>query len=208
MKYIKIKILKDKTSNPLFYRTILIRDDIDLLKLGALIGYSTGINLNKCFSIKSNEIKYVSKNHEEKNKLKNYKYLIDYNVSDLDESFDYEYENSYLNNFYCKKYKRKVNYDSSKEFIILEGLGNFSSLEKVTNIIDYKNNKLDEYSKEELEAYYEYELSKFSISNESIMMFEHIDIDKINFNLNIEFENIYKKLLERENINLSITNKC
>lgn len=208
MKYTKIKIADVKSSNPLFYRIILIRDDIDLFKLGAFFGYCIDIDFKKGFSIISNEIEYISKNSNKKDKLDNFKYLCDYNISDLDDSFNYEYGDDFFNICYCKKYKRKVNYNSSKEFIILEGLGRLTSFDKMRDIFTPKDNELVHCSKSELDACQDYELFKFTTTNEFLTMFDYIDVDKINLNLNEDFNNIYQRLLLLENVSLFISNKC
>lgn len=85
-----------------------------------------------------------------------YKYLANYTLNDLGDTFCYEHDTGYGLDFACKKYKRKVDVDSKKDIIVLEcaGLGiwedNISSLYalfsgKISPLLDEEDANKREY---------------------------------------------------------------
>lgn len=57
------------------------------------------------------------------NPMPGYKYLANYTLNDIGDTFCYEHDTGDGLDFACKKHKRKVDVDSKKDIIVLEGAG-------------------------------------------------------------------------------------
>lgn len=90
------------------------------------------------------------------NPMPGYKYLANYTLNDIGDTFCYEHDTGDGLDFACKKHKRKVDVDSKKDIIVLQGAGlgiwknNISSLYalfsgKISPLLDEEDAKKREY---------------------------------------------------------------
>ncbi len=124
MTYTKIRMDFDYGPNGRFYRVFLIKGNPDLFELGIYLGMAVGAAFEHCFLIVSTKREdcYVMAPFME-DPIDGYKYLRNYHLDDLEDTFRFEYDTGDGWDFVCKRYKRKVELDSDKEIILLEGKG-------------------------------------------------------------------------------------
>lgn len=123
MSYTKIKLEYNYGPKNRFYRIVLIKDNPDLFKLGVALGTVLGATFSHCFLFRvKNNISYVMALFME-TQYEQYRYLGNYNLSDLPDKFIFEYDTGDGWEFDCRKYKEKVEVESTKDIILIEGKG-------------------------------------------------------------------------------------
>ncbi len=124
MTYTKIRMDFDYGPKGRFYRVVLIKGNPDLFELGIYLGMAVGAAFEHCFLIvspKKDDYYVMSPFMEEP--MDGYKYLRNYHLNDLEDTFRFEYDTGDGWDFVCKRYKKKVELDSDQEIILLEGKG-------------------------------------------------------------------------------------
>ena len=129
MEYTKIKISLKQHPKRL-YRVLAVKGDPDLYELGAIIGLSVEAWFEHLYLFYKNKTSYVVGSWLNDG-YGNQKNMGKYHLSDLGDSFRYEYDTGEGYVFDCKVYKNKVNhqdedYDSDDEYpaaYVIEGAG-------------------------------------------------------------------------------------
>lgn len=186
MEYTKIKIsLKEHPKR--LYRIIAVKDDPDLYQLGAIIGLSIEAWFEHIYMFYANKSRYVVGswvNDEYENDID----MADYKLSDLGNSFKFEYDTGEGYVFDCKVYNKKVNYnedqfdeDNPPAAFVIEGAG--------MGIFENNHYTLDKY----LYGHIDPESSYESLEDEDFQVFpENIDLEKYgDFDKPLDIENMY-----------------
>ena len=122
MEYTKIRLDFKYAEKGRFYRSVLVRSDLDLKSIGTAFVYALGGTLEHCFLYRSNGVSYFP--YEWIEDFYNIENCLPYeeaSLDDLSDTFSFEYDTGDGWDFACKKYKRKVNLDSDRVIIVLEG---------------------------------------------------------------------------------------
>ena len=111
MTYTKIRLDFKYGPKNRFYRVVLIKGNPDLFKLCVELGTAVGAAFEHCFLItcKRREVHYVMAPFMEE-PLDGYKYLRNYHLNDLPDSFDFEYDTGDGWDFSCKRYKKIIEF--------------------------------------------------------------------------------------------------
>ena len=207
MDYFKLRIaFVDIDVKDRFYRVLLIKDDIDLFKLGVIIALSFNASFSHSFYIEDeNDISYKKiSSIEEKNDKE--KCLLSYYYHDLSDSFKFFYCSGEGYAFNCTK-EGIIDYPSDKEFILIEGKGQGIWEDDISALHALFDGKIKPRDKEKKKSPYKL---PWNFDNKYFGDFDMpLDISNINNTLNEEFDISYIELYleEREyckNNNISL----
>lgn len=122
MTYTKIRLDFNYEPKGRFYRVVLVKGNPDLFERGIQLGMAVGASFEHGFLIVSTKRDdcYVIAPFMEDSRVE-YKYLRNYHLDDLENTFRFKYDTGGGWDFVCKRYKRKIELDSDKEIILLEG---------------------------------------------------------------------------------------
>ena len=181
-----------------FYRVILVKEDINLYNLGVGLGLALGAEFEHCFLITEGNInkEYVMAAFMV-DPMPSYKYLANYTLNDLGDKFCYEYDNGDGWDFICKKYKRKVELDSKKDIIVLEGAGQGiweDNIGSLYALFSGEINPLEDHEDEDKGIYFpwNFEIEKFGDFDMPL------DIEKLNQDINIHYKKLVNRFLKEE----------
>jgi len=142
MTYTKIRLDFKYGPKGRFYRVILVKDNPSLFKLGVAFGTVLGATFEHCFLFRCKDyVEYVMACFMEM-PLRGYKYLGFYHLSDLPDSFSYEYDTGDGWDFTCKKYKKTVELKSKEDIILLEGKGQGIWEDNICSLYALFNNEI------------------------------------------------------------------
>lgn len=198
MQYTKIRLDFKYGPKNRFYRVVLIKGNPDLFKLSVELGTAVGAAFEHCFLItcKRRKVHYVMAPFMEE-PLDGYKYLRNYHLKDLPDSFDFEYDTGDGWDFSCKRYKKYVDIKSNKNLILLEGAGQGIWEDNIGSLYSYFNNEIDpdfDGEDEEKGIY-----KPWNVSIDKYSEFDNpLDIDEINDTLNDDFRFNYDEVLSSE----------
>ncbi|MCQ2754983.1 MAG: hypothetical protein MJ231_08080 [bacterium] len=198
MQYTKIRLDFKYGPKNRFYRVVLIKGNPDLFKLSVELGTAVGAMFGHCFLItcKRRGIHYVMAPFMEEPR-DGYKYLRNYHLNDLPDSFDFEYDTGDGWDFSCKRYKKYVEIKSNKNLILLEGAGQGIWEDNIGSLYSYFNNEIDpdfDGEDEEKGIY-----KPWNVSIDKYSDFDNpLDIDEINDTLNDDFRFNYDEVLSGE----------
>lgn len=144
MLYTKLRIDFKNGPKDRFYRVILVKGNPNLFKLGIAIGTILGALFEHCFliTVRKDSICYVMSPFMEE-PLDGYKYLGNHKFKELPDEFDFEYDTGDGYDFTCKKEKELVEFNSDKEYIILEGRGQGIWEDNIHTLYKLFNNEID-----------------------------------------------------------------
>lgn len=144
MRYTKLRIDFKYGPKDRFYRVILVKGNPNLFKLGIAIGTILGAVFEHCFliTVRKDSISYVMSPFMEE-PLNGYKYLGNHKFKELPDEFDFEYDTGDGYDFTCKKEKELVEFNSDKEYIILEGKGQGIWEDNIHTLYKLFNNEID-----------------------------------------------------------------
>lgn len=198
MIYTKIRLDFKYGPKERFYRTVLVKNDINLFDL--CIGFCLILRaeFEHCFLIteRNNNKEYVMAPFME-SPLPGYKYLGNYSLKDLADTFSFEYDTGEGWDFLCKKYKKEVSLNSKKEFIIIDGAGMGIFEDNISSLYALLNDKIDSLSGESDEEHGYYLPWNLPITKYGEFD-EPLDIDELNDMLADEYKETIKKVLENE----------
>ena len=198
MTYTKIRLDFKYGPKNRFYRVVLIKGNPDLFKLCVELGTAVGAAFEHCFLItcKRREVHYVMAPFMEE-PLDGYKYLRNYHLNDLPDSFDFEYDTGDGWDFSCKRYKKIIEFKSNKDLILLEGAGQGIWEDNICSLYSYFNNEIDSDFNGEDEEKGVYK--PWNVSIDKYSEFDKpLDIDEINDTLNDDFRFNYDEVLSSE----------
>ncbi len=122
MLYTKIK-MESSDYPKRFYRIIAVREDPDLYELGAILGLSVQAWFEHFYYFEDKNNTYVPDSWVEHDEVR----MSDYHLSDLGDTFKYNYDTGEGWQFNCKIYKTKYEYVSEFDdypiSMVLEGKG-------------------------------------------------------------------------------------
>ena len=198
MIYTKIRVDFKYGPKGRFYRVILVKEDINLYNLGVGLGLALGAEFEHCFLITEGNInkEYVMAAFMV-DPMPSYKYLANYTLNDLGDKFCYEYDNGDGWDFICKKYKRKVELDSKKDIIVLEGAGQGiweDNIGSLYALFSGEINPLEDHEDEDKGIYFpwNFEIEKFGDFDMPL------DIEKLNQDINIHYKKLVNRFLKEE----------
>ena len=144
MLYTKLRIDFKNGPKDRFYRVILVKGNPNLFKLGIAIGTILGAFFEHCFliTVRKDSICYVMSPFMEE-PLNGYKYLGNHKFKELPNEFAFEYDTGEGYNFICRKEKELVEFNSNKEYIILEGRGQGIWEDNIDTLYKLFNNEID-----------------------------------------------------------------
>lgn len=123
MKYTQLKIELVEAKARL-NRTLLVREDLDLVTLGCVIGSAFKCDFEQFFIFRKSKISYIPEVFAEEMELNEKTVLMnEYLLEDLGESFDYIYDIESNWHFKCSVLKKDVEYDSELPSVMLTGNG-------------------------------------------------------------------------------------
>lgn len=194
MKYTKIRLDFKHGPRNRFYRTILVKGDPDLFKVCVSFATLLGATFEHCFLIRCKDrIQYVMAAFMQE-PIRGYRYLRKYFLSDLPDSFSFEYDTGDGWEFQCKKYKKGVENKSNNRLILLEGKGqgiwedNISSLHAL-----FSGEICPDFDGEDEKKFifkpWNFQISKYGDFDLPL------NIDEINKTLNDDFEVYYQEAL-------------
>jgi len=190
-----------------FFRTILVKGNPDLLELGVILGTSLGATFEHCFLFRcKNRVIYVMAPFMEEPMI-GYKYLGNYHLDDLPNTFSFEYDTGDGWDFNCKKYEEKIEIKSKKNLLIFEGKGQGIWEDNIRSLAALFDGEIDEKYSEENEEKDIYKPWNFTIEKYSDFDLP-LDIEIINESLDEEFLINYNAVLAGENEYLKISNVC
>ncbi len=197
MTYTKIRLDFEYGPKDRFYRVVLIKGNPDLFELGVYFGMAVGAEFEHCFLITSSneDACYVMAPFME-DPMVGYKYLRNYHLSDLEDDFRYEYDTGDGWDFVCHRHKEKVELDSNKEILILEGKGQGIWEDNIATLYALFNGKLNpNSSRQNLKKGY------YKPWNQKIKKFGDfdlpLDIERLNDDL-FYAHDIYNEMLNNE----------
>ena len=144
MEYTKIRLDFKYAEKGRFYRTVLVRSDLDLKSIGTAFVYALGGTLEHCFLYRSKGVSYFP--YEWIEDFYNIENCLPYeeaSLDDLSDTFSFEYDTGDGWDFVCKKYKRKVNLDSERVIIVLEGAGMGIWEDNIGTLYTYLEGEID-----------------------------------------------------------------
>lgn len=199
MKYTKIRVDFKYGPKGRFYRVILVKDGINLYNLSIGLGLAVAATFEHCFLITERNLKkeYVMAAFMS-DPMPGYKYLANYTLNDLGDAFCYEYDTGDGWDFACKKYKRKVNVDSKKDIIVLEGAGLWiweDNIGSLYALFSGKNSPLLDEEDEENGIYFPWNFAIDKFGDFDLPL----DIKGLNQNINMHYKKMVKHFLNEEN---------
>jgi hypothetical protein len=198
MLYTKIRMDYIYGPKDRFYRTILVKGNPSLFQLGVMLGTVVGAEFEHCFLItcKDEDISYVMAPFME-DPLDGYKYINNYHLNDLPDNFTYEYDTGESWDFDCIRYEEKIELNSTRAVIILEGKGQGIWEDNVSSLHMLFDGKVDPNETEEND-----EIGLYKPWNCQIDKFGDFDaplkINKINQEINGLFHHNLSELIMSE----------
>ncbi len=144
MLYTKIRMDFKYAEKGRFYRVVLIKGNPDLLKLGIALGSSAGCEFEHyfIFAIEKKKICYVPAAMMDDD-FGGTRALIKHNMDELPDEFEFVYDLGDDWAFECKRYKKKVEFDSDKDIVVIEGAGQGIWEDNIGTLYDYLDGKID-----------------------------------------------------------------
>lgn len=160
IKYIKIRVDFKYAEKGRFYRTFLVKDDVDLGTLGELIVDIFGGTLEHFFLYKTKEKQYLPSSWVDEWCLERGIIVTpfkDKTIRDLPEAFLFEYDTGDGWDFKCKKYRKEIikEIDDDEDIptgFVLEGKGMGIWEDNIHSLYAYLDGEIDkDYNKEDEE---------------------------------------------------------
>ena len=195
MRYTKIK-MEFKGYEDRFYRVVAIKGNPDLFKLCVYLLTAVGSTFEHCFLINLSDTSFVMAHFMEE-PMHGYKHLMNYNLDDLVEQFELEYDTGDGWDFNCEVLDETIEINSTKDIILLEGKGQGIWEDNIYSLWQYLDGKIDKDFNEEDPEKGIYKPWNFDIKKYSDFDLP-LNIEKINRTLNVEAKRIYLDLKEQE----------
>lgn len=196
-KYTKIRLDFKYGPKNRFYRTILVKGNPDLFKLCVSFATSLGATFEHCFLIRcKDKIEYVMAAFMQE-PIEGYRYLRKYHLSDLPDSFSFEYDTGDGWDFQCKKYKKEVENKSNTDLVLLEGQGQGIWEDNIVSLYALFNGEMSPDFDGEDEEKGIFKPWNFVISKYSDFDLP-LNIEEINESLSDDFEANYQEMLLHE----------
>lgn len=132
-----------------------------------------------------------------KEPMHGYKHLMNYNLDDLVEQFELEYDTGDGRDFNCEVLDETIEIKSTKDIILLEGKGQGIREDNIFTLWEYLDGKIDKDFDKEIPEEGIYKPWNCDIKKYSDFDLP-LNIEKINRTLNAEAKRIYLDLKEQE----------
>lgn len=146
MLYVKIKAEFKNGPKGRFYRTFLVREDINLFNFCIGLCTMLGAKFEHCFLIddrKKNTQYVMAPFLEDIFDDSRMKYIRNYTLCALSDNFSFEYDTGDGWDFSCKKYKKIITKENEGDFIFLEGAGMGIWEDNISSLYALFNGKID-----------------------------------------------------------------
>ncbi len=120
--YRKIKASYTRAPNNLF-RTFLVRSDLNLSELGCVLCTMFRAEYEHCFLFYTPKATYVPEVFMDEFFTPSWYLMDDYSLSDLPDTFTFEYDTGESWEFKCRLYKKEEVHADSRRAILIEGAG-------------------------------------------------------------------------------------
>lgn len=175
MKYKRIKISYIGHEDRL-YRTILVKPEINLLVLGCIIASSFHACLKHDFLFRYNDNIYIPELFAVDDPYTDGIVMNNFNLSDFDDEFEYEYDTENPWRFKCSIYESDVEVKGNRLAVLIDGKGQGIWEDNRQSLEIYLNGKVDPDSDEEDE---ERNLHlPWNFKNRSYSDFDSYDLEK------------------------------
>lgn len=201
MKYKQIKLTFDYSDPKRFYRTLLAKEDVNLVDLGCAIVTAFGGEFEHLFLFNTNEKSYNPKAFMDDFIFENDVLMNNYTLSDLGNEFNFTYDTGDGWDFTAKVTDSNVEVDD-EDFILIDGAGQGIWEDNIHTLKAYLNGDIDpnSYEPDEEQGYYppwNFENKKYSdfdtsfdlekekerfMKNYPVDISTYIEQEKINFN--------------------------
>lgn len=195
MKYTRIKI-KFEDYEDRFYRTFLVKSNIDLYKFATFLGFVINSTFEHSYYIDTKDDEYVPSSLMESGYKKTVKYLGKYYLKDLPSTFNFTYDLGDDYKFKCYKQK-EIELDSRKTFILEDAKGQGVWEDNIYSLRAYLDGEIDPNldQDDDINGYY----LPWNFNNTCFKDFDNeIDINKVNEDLCSNFSYIFNRLKQIE----------
>lgn len=154
MRYKKIRLDFKYCERGRFYRTLLVKEDLNLVNLGCaiVVAFNGAFEHEFLFNIKG--LSFLPKSFLEYH-MSDDEYMGDYNLEALGDSFNFTYDTGDGWDFKGKVYKRIVELDNEEEVVLIDGAGQGIWEDNIHSLDAYLNGEIDdEYNPYEDDAEY------------------------------------------------------
>lgn len=142
MKYKKIKIEFKKCEKNRFYRTLLVKEDLNLFNLGCAIVTAFGGSFEHHFLIRTEKKNFCPKIYSKSLNMIDNVLIDEYTLEDIENTFTFMYDfNSQWH--FDGIVLETIEFDSKKEVILLDGKGQGIWEDRIKTLYAYFDGKLD-----------------------------------------------------------------
>ena len=147
MPYLKIRLDSILCEKDRFYRTLLVKKDLELYSFGIAIAQSFRALLYHTFTFESKKTSYYPPFFDENDGID--KSMDDYKVKDLDNEFKYCYDLGECWEFNGKIDKKEINeiyldeFNEEKEVVLIDGAGQGIWEDNKDTLVKYFNGEID-----------------------------------------------------------------
>ena len=150
MEYLKLKV-KFKPYPKRFYRTLLVRPDINLVDLGCILVTALEGTFEHCFLFETRDFSYepimfLTEYVNIKSRL-----MDDYTINDLGEKFSFVYDTGCNYEFDCSVMKKRVEVSDEESAYLIDGAGQGIWEDYIGELYDYLDGKIDPSSQGDVE---------------------------------------------------------
>ena len=143
MKYKKVRIDFKYCEKGRFFRTFLIKEDLNLVDLGcAFVTALEGV-FEHNFVFYTKDYTYNPRAFLEYDKFDNDLLMDDYNLSDLGDKFEFTYDTGDGWDFDCKVYTKTEEINSDEEVILIDGAGQGIWEDNIHSLSEYFDGRLN-----------------------------------------------------------------
>ena len=149
MKYKKIRLNFKRCQDNRFYRTLLVKEDLNLFNLGCAIVTAFGGSFEHHFLFRTDSVNYCPKVYINSLNGTTNVLMDKYMVSNLSNKFTFLYD---MNSQWCFEgivLEEEIDCDYNKEVILLDGKGQGIWEDRINTLYAYFEGKLDPNSLEE-----------------------------------------------------------
>lgn len=176
MKYKQIKITFDYAKPNRFYRTLLVKENINLVDLGCAIVSAFNGTFEHYFLFSKDKLTYNPKIYLEDSIFETELLMNDYNLVELGDKFKFTYDTGEGYDFTCEVKDTDMTYneDENDDVILIAGAGQGIWEDNIHSLCAYLDGKLDPNASE---ADDEYSLP-WNFENEKFSDFDNFDLEE------------------------------
>lgn len=142
MEYLKLKV-KFKPYPKRFYRTLLVRPDMNLVDLGCILVTALEGAFEHCFLFETRDFSYEPIMFLTEGVNINSRLMDDYTINDLGEKFDFVYDTGCNYEFACSVMKKRVEISDEESAYLIDGAGQGIWEDYIGELYDYLDGKID-----------------------------------------------------------------